>query len=154
MTRAFVGFGSNLGDRTATVHRAIDAIRAIEGVSLVAISSIRETEPVGYLDQPMFLNGAIEVETTLTARELLDELLDVERSLGRTRTGPQYGPRSIDLDLLLFGDLVVDARGLTVPHPRLHERLFVVQPLAELDPELVVPERGRIVDLLAALADP
>ena len=119
---------------------------------VVAVSTLRETAPWGYADQPAFLNGALEVESGLTARELLDALLGVERELGRVRAGgPRYGPRTIDLDLLVFGDEVVAEPGLTVPHPRLSERAFALEPLAELDPELVVPALGRVSDLLAAL---
>jgi 2-amino-4-hydroxy-6-hydroxymethyldihydropteridine diphosphokinase len=118
---------------------------------VVAVSSFRETEPVGYLEQPDFLNAAVELETTLGPRELLDALLAVERSLGRTRGGERYGPRTIDLDLLLYGDEQVDEPGLTVPHPRLHERGFVLEPLAELDPALVVPGDGPVETLLGKL---
>lgn len=150
MTRAFVGVGANLADRQATIERAIELLRA--QVDVVAVSTLRETAPWGYADQPVFLNGALEVETDLSARELLDVLLGVERELGRVRAGgPRYGPRTIDLDLLVFGEEVVAEPGLSVPHPRLPERAFALEPLAELDPELVVPGRGRVSDLLAAL---
>ena len=146
--RAFVGLGANLGDRRATIERAIDLLRGTPGLVVLAVSTLRETDPVGYEDQPRFVNGALEVETTLTARELLDALLAVERDLGRTREGPRFGPRTIDLDLLLYGDERLDEPGLTVPHPRLHERLFVLEPLAELAPGLVVPGRGDVESLL------
>jgi 2-amino-4-hydroxy-6-hydroxymethyldihydropteridine diphosphokinase len=116
-----------------------------------AVSALRETEPVGYLDQPRFLNGAVALETTLAPRELLDALLAVERSLGRTRGGPRFGPRTIDLDLLLYGEESIDEQGLTVPHPRLHERAFALEPLAELDPDLVVPGHGPLETLLRKL---
>ncbi len=150
MTRAFVGVGANLGDRQATIERAIDLLRA--RVDVVAVSALRETSPWGYADQPHFLNGAVEVETELSARELLDVLLGVERELGRVRAGgPRYGPRTIDLDLLVFGEELVAEPGLTVPHPRLPERAFVLEPLAELDPALVIPGLGRVSALLAAL---
>src|SRR5262249_12693839 len=121
------------------------------GVELIALSQLRETEPWGYTDQPAFLNGAAALETSLGAIELLAVLLEVERELGRTRTGPRYGPRTIDLDLLLYGDQLVDEPGLTVPHPRLHERAFALEPLLDLDRDVVVPGRGRVADLLAAL---
>src|SRR5881397_2269547 len=104
MPRAFVGLGANLGDPEATIRRAVELLGAAPGVSVVAVSTLRETDPVGYLDQPRFLNGAVEVETTLLPRELLDRLLGVERALGRERTGPRFGPRTIDLDLLLYGE--------------------------------------------------
>jgi len=151
VTRAFVGLGSNLGDRERTLRAALDLLGRRPGVHVQRVSSFRETAPVGYVDQPDFLNAAAEVETTLGARELLDELLGVERSLGRSREGPRFGPRTIDLDLLLFGDAVVDEPGLTVPHPRLHERRFALEPLVELDPTLEVPGRGPLATLLAGL---
>jgi 2-amino-4-hydroxy-6-hydroxymethyldihydropteridine diphosphokinase len=144
---AYIGVGANLGDREATMRAALAALDATPGVRVVAVSSFRETEPVGYLDQPHFLNAAASVETELDARGLLDALLAVEQSLGRTRKGTRFGPRTIDLDLLLFGDEQVDEPGLTVPHPRLHERAFVLEPLAELDPALVVPGRGPLESL-------
>lgn len=147
MQLAYIGVGANLGNREATMRAALAALDATPGVRVVAVSSFRETEPVGYLDQPRFLNAAASVETELDARGLLDALLAVEQSLGRTREGPRFGPRTIDLDLLLFGDEQVDEPGLTVPHPRLHERAFVLEPLAELDPALVVPGRGPLESL-------
>ena len=120
-------------------------------VDVVAVSAFRETDPVGYADQPSFLNAAAALDTTLSPRDLLELLLAVERELGRTREGPRFGPRTIDLDLLLHGDSVIDEPGLTVPHPRLHERRFALEPLAELDPALVVPGRGPVSALLEDL---
>ena len=145
MTRAYVGVGANLGDREATIRAALAALPDV-----VAVSELRETAPVGVVDQPPFLNGAAALETELSPRELLDALLEVERGLGRERR-ERWGPRTIDLDLLLHGDDVVDEPGLTVPHPRLHERRFALEPLLDLDPDLVVPGRGRVIDLLARL---
>jgi 2-amino-4-hydroxy-6-hydroxymethyldihydropteridine diphosphokinase len=146
VTRAYVGLGANLGDREGTIREAAKRIGAGR------LSGIRETAPWGYADQPPFLNAAAVVDTELDARELLDLLLEVERGLGRERgTGPRFGPRAIDLDLLLFGSHVIEEPGLTVPHPRLHERRFALEPLAELDPGLVVPGRGTVAELLAAL---
>jgi 2-amino-4-hydroxy-6-hydroxymethyldihydropteridine diphosphokinase len=147
--RAFVGLGSNLGDRESTLRRALELLGTRTRV--VATSSLRETEPWGLEEQPTFLNAAAELETDLAPRELLIVLLDVERSLGRSRAGPRWGPRTIDLDLLVYADEEIDEPGLTVPHPHLHERRFVLEPLAELDPGLVVPGRGRVSDLLAKL---
>jgi 2-amino-4-hydroxy-6-hydroxymethyldihydropteridine diphosphokinase len=147
--RAYVGLGANLGDREATLRRAVDLLGAEPGVEVVAVSTLRETEPVGYLDQPRFLNGAVAVETELEPGELLARLLAVEQELGRERTGPRYGPRTVDLDLLLYGDRVVDEPGLSVPHPRLAERPFALEPLAELDPELSLPDGRRVGELLA-----
>jgi 2-amino-4-hydroxy-6-hydroxymethyldihydropteridine diphosphokinase len=151
VTRAYVGLGANLGDRERTVRAAVDALAAEDGVEVVAVSTLRETEPVGVGQQPLYLNGAAELETTLTARELLDWLLAVEQRFGRSRVPGEHGPRTLDLDLLLYGDEVIDERGLTVPHPRLHERRFVLEPLAELAPGLVVPGRGDVESLLRGL---
>jgi 2-amino-4-hydroxy-6-hydroxymethyldihydropteridine diphosphokinase len=145
VTRAYVGLGANLGER----ERSIRAAAALIGAR--RLSSVRETEPWGLLEQPPFLNAAAELETDLGARELLERLLGVELSLGRVRGGERYGPRTIDLDLLLFGAETIDEPGLTVPHPRLHERRFALEPLAELDPDLVVPGHGHVSDLLAEL---
>lgn len=152
MTRSFVGLGANLDDPRGSIERALELLRAEPGVDVVAVSTLRETEPVGYEDQPRFLNGAAELRTTLTARELLGRLLAIERRLGRVRgSGPRFGPRAIDLDLLLHGDDVVDEPGLQLPHPRLHERRFALEPLAELDPALEIPGRGSVQALLAGL---
>jgi 2-amino-4-hydroxy-6-hydroxymethyldihydropteridine diphosphokinase len=145
VTRAYVGLGANLGDREASIRTAA-ALLAVR-----RLSTIRETEPWGNPDQPPFLNAVAELETGLAARELLDRLLGVETSLGRTREGPRWGPRTIDLDLLLYGSERLDEPGLTVPHPHLHERLFVLEPLAELEPALEVPGKGAVSDLLARL---
>ena len=149
--RAYVGLGANLGDREAALRRALELLAAEAGIELVAVSGFRETEPWGLADQPPFVNAAAALETVLPARELLDRLLGVERRLGRTREGPRYGPRTIDLDLLLYGDETVEEPGLRVPLPHLHERRFALEPLAELDPGLVVPGRGPIQTLLAGL---
>ena len=145
MTRAYIGVGANLGDRQATIRAAVAALPGVVGVS-----QLRETDPVGVVDQPPFLNGAVVLETELSPRELLDALLAVEREHGRERR-ERWGPRTIDLDLLLYGDETIDEPGLTVPHPRLHERRFALEPLLDLDPELAIPGRGRVVDLLAGL---
>ncbi len=147
--RAYIGLGSNLGDRRVYLERAVEVLEADDRISVVAVSSFRETDPVGLLEQPRFLNGAVAVETELSPRELLDRLLAVERELGRERTGPRFGPRTIDLDLLLYGDETVDEPGLTIPHPRLAERPFALEPLLELDPSLALPDGRRVGDLLA-----
>jgi len=149
--RAYIGLGANLGDREAALDAALAALRANRGIEVVAVSRVRETEPWGLAEQPPFLNAAAALETTLSPRGLMDALLAVERDLGRTRAGPRWGPRTIDLDLLLFGDEVIDEPGLTVPHPRLAERLFVLEPLNDLDPALVVPGAGGLASLLARL---
>jgi 2-amino-4-hydroxy-6-hydroxymethyldihydropteridine diphosphokinase len=152
MTRSFVGLGANLEDPRGQIEQAIELLAAEDGIELVAVSSLRETDPVGYEDQPRFLNGAAELRTSLGARELLERLLAVERRLGRVRgEGPRFGPRTIDLDLLLYGEELIDEPGLQIPHPRLHERRFALEPLAELDPGLEVPGRGPVQALLAGL---
>ena len=133
------------------MNEAVQLLDGTEGIEVASRSGFRETDPVGVVDQPRFLNGAVALDTELSPRELLEALLSIERRLGRVRDGTRWGPRTIDLDLLLYGDEVVDEPGLRVPHPRLHERRFTLEPLAELDPELVVPGAGRVSDLLAAL---
>jgi 2-amino-4-hydroxy-6-hydroxymethyldihydropteridine diphosphokinase len=150
--RAFVGLGSNLGDREATLLRAVEGLRRLPETEVGAVSPFHDTAPVGYVDQPRFLNGAVELETTLSARELLCHLLRIERELGRDRSRvPAQGPRTLDLDLLLYGDERIDEPGLQVPHPRLHERAFVLEPLFALDPGLFVPGHGPVQALLAGL---
>jgi len=145
VTLAYVGLGANLGDREATVRRALELLGAAR------VSTLIETEPWGFADQPRFLNAVAELETAESPRVLLDRLLEIERELGRTREGPRYGPRTIDLDLLLYGDEELDEPGLVVPHPRLHERPFMLEPLAELRPDLVVPGQGPVKALLSRL---
>jgi 2-amino-4-hydroxy-6-hydroxymethyldihydropteridine diphosphokinase len=154
VTRAYVGLGANLGDRSAMLRAAVEALRREPALTVVAVSSISETDPVDYLDQPAFLNAAVALDTALTPRELLDLLLAIEGRLGRTREGPRFGPRTIDLDLLLYGEEQVDESGLEVPHPRLHERLFALEPLLELDPALVLPGRGPLKEIVAGLQSP
>ena len=145
MACAYVGLGSNLGDREGTI------LAAAEQLGPHRLSRIRETEPWGFVDQPRFLNAVAELETEWAPGELLGRLLEIERGLGRTRNGPRYGPRTIDLDLLLYGDLVVAEPGLTVPHPRLAERLFVLEPLFELNAGLFVPGKGSVGALIRGL---
>jgi 2-amino-4-hydroxy-6-hydroxymethyldihydropteridine diphosphokinase len=146
--RAYVGLGSNLGEREATLREALARLAEIDGIAIVAISSFRETDPVGNVDQPRFVNAAAALETSLGPRELLDSLLELERSLGRDRSREErWGPRTIDLDLLLYGDETVDEPGLEIPHPRLAERAFVLEPLLELDPGLRLPDGGALRDL-------
>jgi 2-amino-4-hydroxy-6-hydroxymethyldihydropteridine diphosphokinase len=151
VTRAYVGLGANLGDRERTLRAAVEALDAEEGIEVVAVSTLRETEPVGVGEQPLFLNGVVAVDTTLPARELLDRLLALEQRFGRVRVPGEHAPRTLDLDLLLYGDEAIDRPGLRVPHPRLHERRFVLEPLAELAPGLLVPGRGDVQSLIAGL---
>jgi 2-amino-4-hydroxy-6-hydroxymethyldihydropteridine diphosphokinase len=151
MPLVYVGLGSNLGDREEAIFRALDLLDAHADVAVERVSTLRETDPVGFEAQPMFLNGVAAVRTELGPRELLELLLRVELELGRDRSGPRYGPRTIDLDLLLYGELQLAEEGLEIPHPRLAERRFVLEPLAELDGELEVPGRGSVQALLAGL---
>ena len=151
MPLVYIGLGSNLGDRKATIRRALELLSADGAIEVEAVSSLRETEPVGYVDQPRFLNGAAALRTELAPRAVLERLQHVEAALGRDRTGPRFGPRTIDLDLLLYDGVQINEPGLEIPHPRLVERRFVLEPLAELDSTLEVPGRGSVQALLAAL---
>lgn len=149
MSRAYIGLGSNLGDRERTISQAIHQLSANPDIDVLRVSSLRETEPVDYTEQPRFLNGACLIQTDLTPLELLGRLTSVEQALGRERgVGPRFGPRTIDLDLLLYDDEVLEDPDLTVPHPRLADRRFVLEPLYELDPELALPDGTRVRDLL------
>ena len=148
-TTAFVGIGSNLGDRESHLSRAVELLSTADNIEVSAVSQIRETEPVGPVEQGPFLNAAVRVETELAPRELLDLLLEIEERMGRVRR-ERFGPRTIDLDLLLYGDEVVEGPGLTVPHPRLAERRFALEPLSELDPELSLPDGRGLRELLGA----
>jgi 2-amino-4-hydroxy-6-hydroxymethyldihydropteridine diphosphokinase len=151
VTRAYVGLGANLGDRERTLRAAVAELAAEPGIEVVAVSTLRETEPVGVGQQPRFLNGVVALDTTLPAGGLLARLLAAEERFGRVRVPGEHGPRTLDLDLLLYAATVIDEAGLTVPHPRLHERRFVLEPLAELAPGLVVPGRGTVESLLAGV---
>lgn len=152
-----IGLGSNLGDREATLERAVAAIGALPGVTTVARSRWRETEPVGGPpDQGPFLNGAVLVDSALDSEVLLARLLDIERTLGRVREGvARFGPRAIDLDLLFAGDLVVRSEALEIPHPRLRERVFALEPLVELWPDARDPRDGApLAQVLVTLLCP
>jgi len=152
MIHAYVGLGSNLGDREGTLRAAVGRLRNVPETKVLRLSTLRNTEPVGYIDQPRFLNGAVELETGLSARGLLDVLLELEQAFGRNRAAvAPLGPRTLDLDLLLYGEAVIDEPGLEVPHPRLHERRFALEPLADLNPALEVPGKGSVETLLARL---
>jgi 2-amino-4-hydroxy-6-hydroxymethyldihydropteridine diphosphokinase/dihydroneopterin aldolase len=135
---AYIGLGSNMEQREQFLQQALAALEAREGIELAAVSSIYETDPVGFLEQPPFLNMAAAVRTTLTPKQLLAAMLDIERSLGRIRT-VRWGPRTIDLDLLLYGEANVTETDLTVPHPRMGERAFVLVPLLEVMDRIASP---------------
>lgn len=145
---AWLGLGSNLGDRELMLRRAVEAIRGIPGVSVDRCSDVFETEPWGYADQGPFLNCAVGIRTTLLPETLLDALLSVERELGRER-GERNAPRNIDIDILLYGMEVIDRPGLTIPHPFLAERNFVLQPLRQLAPSVMHPVLGASIEELA-----
>jgi len=151
MTRAFIALGANLGDRLATIQAAIGALAKLGKVN--AISSIYETDPVGLTEQPSYLNAVLELETELTADDLLAALLNIEREHGRERTF-RNAPRTLDLDLVLFGDDRRKSERLTLPHPRMHERAFVLVPLAEIAPDLVIAGPNATVTELLARQDP
>jgi 2-amino-4-hydroxy-6-hydroxymethyldihydropteridine diphosphokinase len=145
--RAAIALGSNLDNPEAQVHRGFDAIASLPKTKLLARSPLYRTAPVGYADQPDFVNACALVETALVPRALLDGLLAIERRQGRARGIPN-GPRTLDLDIVLYGDEVIDEPGLTVPHPRAHERKFVLEPLLDVWPDAVIPGKGRASELV------
>lgn len=146
---AWVGLGANLGDVPATLAAALDALSALPGTRLIARSSWYRSAPIES-SGPDYLNAVAQLHTTLTPYELLAQLQAIETRHGRERPWPN-APRTLDLDLLLYGEQVIDTPALAVPHPRLHERAFVLEPLAECWPDLVVPGRGRVLELRAAV---
>ena len=147
---AFIGLGSNLGDPPAQIRRALQTLAAMPETRFVRRSSLYRNPPAGYLDQPEFVNAVARIETRLEPRDLLEQLLAIERAQGRVHDFPN-APRTLDLDILLYGERTVLEPGLTIPHPRMLERAFVLVPLAEIAPDAVVPGGGRIADLAAKL---
>ncbi len=136
--KAFIGAGSNQGDKVQNINRALELLNSNPAVSLLKVASLYKTEPVGYTQQDWFVNTVAEIETSLNPRELLDLLMSIERKMGRRRL-IRWGPRNIDLDILLYDTLTIKEPDLEIPHPRLTERAFVVVPLAEIYPDLILP---------------
>ena len=151
MVRAYIAFGANLGDPVAAFAEALQRLDALPDTRVVARSSLYRSTPVGVAGQPDYLNAVIALDTALAPRPLLEALLTIEHDAGRRRDFPM-APRTLDLDLLLHGDAVIDEAGLQVPHPRMHERTFALLPLAEIDPAASIPGRGAVAALLPALA--
>jgi 2-amino-4-hydroxy-6-hydroxymethyldihydropteridine diphosphokinase len=151
--RVYLSLGSNLGRSVANLLAARDALAETDGVRVLLESECYETDPVGVEDQPAFVNAALEVETNLGPSELLDRIKDIEGRLGRVPTG-RWGPRAIDIDIVLWGDMVMDSEPLTLPHKEFRNRAFVLMPLAEIAPEAIDPVTGSSVAELAAQTDP
>ena len=151
MEQVYVGLGSNLADPRAQVERALLALAGLPRTRLVRRSRLYRTTPWGRANQPEFVNAVVALQTELSPRELLEALLAIERAAGRARDATRWGPRVLDLDILAFGDRMIDEPGLHVPHPHLHERAFVLLPLAEVAPDLIVPRNGRVGDLVRGI---
>lgn len=151
MTRAFVALGGNLGDTRAYLRQALDRLACLPDSRLLGHSRFYRTPPWGVREQPAFLNAAAVLDTGLAPHALLDALLDIERAAGRVRDGERWGPRTLDLDLLHVDGMALHDERLTLPHPRIAERAFVLLPLAELAPDLELPGQGRVEALLAAV---
>jgi len=149
--RAFIGLGANLGHPGDQLRAALEALRSLPGSSLTRHSSLWSSAPLGYAGQPDFLNAVAEIDTTLSADALLDQLQGIETRYGRTRSFAN-APRTLDLDLLLYGEEIRNDPRLTLPHPRMHERAFVLRPLAQIAPGLLIPGRGPVTELLHDVA--
>ncbi len=149
MTLTYVGLGANIGEPRRQIEAAIEEMKNIPGTKVLLISGMYKSAPVGYADQPDFLNAVAQLDTGLAAEALLERLQDIEHRHGRERPFPG-ATRTLDLDLLLYGDQVLATPRLTVPHPRMHERRFVLAPLAEIAPQAAIPGHGSVGALLAA----
>lgn len=151
MSTIYIGLGSNLGNKKENIQQALKLLNEIEGISVIKISSFYETEPVGYEDQDWFINAVVQIETLFPPQELLKIFKNIEQKLGREKS-LRWGPRKIDLDILFYDNIIYKTDDLEIPHPRLHERAFVLVPLAEIDKELMHPVYNKsISDLLSEL---
>ena len=149
----WIGLGSNMGQAADQVEQAIAALTDAPGLELTARSSLYRTAPVGNVDQPDFINAVVRASCRIGCYVLLEALQEIEKRFGRTRDGERFGPRSLDLDLLMYADQTVSSPQLELPHPRMHERLFVLEPLAEIEGDITVPGRGRLSVLRQACLD-
>ena len=149
---AYIGLGSNLGDRLSNLQGAIDRLNRAEGIAVTAVSHVYETAPIGGPEQPDYLNAAIAIETDRDAGEVMEICLTVEKTMDRTRT-VRWGPREIDIDILLYGTLCIESERLTIPHPRMHERAFVLIPLADIDGHIEHPVLKKTVSIMLEDAD-
>ncbi len=150
---AYIGIGSNLDDSVRLVQKSIDLLHQSEDCIVNAKSALYRSEPWGFQNQPQFINAVCRIRTNLKPNELLDNLLQIESKLGRVRGSIRFGPRRIDLDLLLYGDIRMNTRRLILPHPRMHERRFVLEPLVDIDLNVEIPGKGRAIDLLQECQD-
>ena len=151
MNNIFIALGSNLENPKEQVKNGILSIKKINGIKILSESNLYETPPVGILDQPNFVNAVIKIHSNLNPYKLLDKLLKIENIAGRIRVGKNE-PRILDLDILLFNDLILNGKNLTIPHPRMHERLFVLMPLKDIDENIVIPNHGAIKHIINKLA--
>jgi len=152
MTLAYIGIGSNLGEPEQQIHQAVNALENIQNTTLAEISSLYFSRPMGPQDQPDYMNAVAALETTLTPLELLDALQHIENEAGRVRKDERWGPRVLDLDILLFGEKIIDNERLTVPHYGMKLREFVLIPLAEIAPDLTLPDNSKIAELCQQIA--
>lgn len=153
MSKVLIGVGSNLGDREFLIRKAIESLRDLPHTIVARVSSLYDTDPVGDVEQPAFLNAVVWIETELEPRELLWQMLLIEKRMGRVRT-QRWGPRPIDLDLLFYGKRIIDEPDLKVPHPEAERRAFVLIPLSEIDPEFIHPGTGEAIRKLVKKLDP
>ena len=151
MSIIFIALGSNLENPKEQVKQGIFSIKNLEGIKILCESHLYETPPVGILDQPNFINAVIKIDSGLSPYELLNKLLNIENMAGRIRVN-KNGPRTLDLDILLFDNLILNDKNLTIPHPRMHERLFVLLPLKDIDENVVIPNQGSIKHIIEGIA--